>query len=310
MLSWRTVGTALWLAVWVWSPSGSGILHAQQLSPYEKFDVLILPEYEHPGVEIRVEGVVKPGQYPRYLELEVSPNTRVALLTKYGPQGEPVDERTVAREENGRTYLPVDISEARFLLRYFFNPFDGESVERAFTYELVTNEVLPEFHIVIQKPATARNFRHSLADAGEQVGEFGLIYYQQHVPGLLPGASFSVAVNYNNPSHTLTVTELQARMERKQAEGGAGRETVGSRPLSLMTVLFIMALSGGCIFIILRLWGGRKASAGIMAPWKERVAASPKKGSGRAPKERKHCKNCGSERWPEARFCSNCGKEF
>ncbi len=310
MPSWRTVGTALWLAVSALSTSGSGVLVAQEPSPYEKFDVLILPEYEHPGVEVQVEGVVKPGQYPRYLELEVSPNTRVALLTKSGPQGDPVSERIETREEDGRTYLPVDVSEPRFLLHYYFNPFDRESVERAFTYELATNEVLPEFHIVIQKPVAARNFRHSLADAEEQVGEFGLIYYQQHVPGLLPGASFSVAVDYDNPTHTLTMTELQARMERRQAEGGAGRETVGSRPLSLMTVLFIMALSGVGIFIVLRLWGGRKAAAAIMAPWKERVAASPKKGSGRAPKERKHCKNCGGERRPGARFCSNCGKEF
>ena len=298
------------LAVWLWSPSGSGALQAQQLSPYEKFDVLILPEYEHPGVEVRVEGVVKPGQYPRYLELEVSPDTRVALLTKFGPQGDPVSERIETREEDGRTYLPVDVSEARFLLHYYFNPFDRESVERAFTYKLATNEVLPEFHIVIQKPAAAHNFRHSLADADEQVGEFGLIYYQQHVPGLLPEASFSVAVDYSNPTHTLTMTELQARMEQRRAEGGAGRETVGSRPLSLMTVLFIMALSGGCIFIVLRLWGGRKAAAAIMAPWKERVAASPQKGSGRAPKERKHCMNCGSQRPPGARFCFNCGQEF
>ena len=306
----RTILSALWLISSIWSFSGSGLLQAQEPSPYEQFEVLILPEYEHPGVEIRVEGAIKSGQFPRYLELDVPPNTRIALLTKPGPQGETVSERIEAREENGRTYLPVDVSEARFLLRYFFNPFDGEGVERTFAYELTTNEVLSEFHIIIQKPVAARKFRHSLAEAEEQVGEFGLIYYQQHVDGLPPGASFKVTVDYDNPTHTFTLTELQSRMEQKQAEGGAGRETLGRRPLSLMTVLLVLVLLGGCMFIVFRLWGGRKVAAAIMAPGKARVAAPSQKGSRKSPEERKYCNSCGSQRRPGARFCSNCGKEF
>jgi len=309
--SWRSIAPVLWLVVSVWSPSGSDALQAQEPSPYEKFDVLILAEYEHPGVEVRVEGVVKPGQYPRYLELEVSPDARIALLTKPGPQGKPVSERIEAREEDGRTYLPVDVSEARFLLRYYFNPFDRESVKRTFTYELTTNEVLSEFHIILQEPIVARNFRHSLAEAEEQVGEFGLTYYQQHIHGLQPGAGFSVAVEYDNPTQALTLTELQARMERKQAEGGAGQRAAGDgRPLNLMTVLLVVALLAGCLFIAFRLWGGEKAAALGMAPWKARSAAPPEAGSAKSLKEKRVCSDCGTPRRPGARFCSHCGKEF
>ena len=311
MRSWRSIAPVLWLVVSVWSPSGSDALQAQEPSPYEIFDVLILAEYEHPGVEVRVEGVVKPGQYPRYLELEVSPDTRIALLTKPGPQGEPVDERIEAREEDGRTYLPVDVSEARFLLRYYFNPFDRDSVKRTFTYELTTNEVLSEFHIILQKPIVARNFKHSLAEVEEQVGEFGLTYYQQHIHGLLPGASFSVAIEYDNPTNTLTLTELQSRMERKQAEGGAGQRAAGDgRPLSLMTVFLAVALLVICIFIAFRLWGGEKGVALGMAPWKARSAIQPGEDSAESPKERKFCNGCGVPRRPGARFCAHCGKEF
>lgn len=310
MRLWISVRTAVWLAGLVWSPSVSGALYGQEASPYEKFDVLILPEYEHPGVEIWVEGAAKPGQYPRYLELEVSPNIRVALLTKLDAQGNPVSERIETREEDGKAYLPVDVSEARFQLRYFLNPFDRESVKRAFTYELTTNEVLSEFHIIVQKPAAARNFRHSLTEAEEQVGEFGLIYYQQHVPGLLPGASFSVAVDYDNPTHSLTLTELQTRMARRQAEGGAGRETLGERPLSLMTVLLVLVLMGGCMFIVLRLWGGRKAAAEVLTPRKARSAAPPEEDFAKSTKEKKFCKDCGTPRRPGSRFCASCGKEF
>ena len=311
MSSIRTVLPALWLVSLIWRFSGPGTLQAQEPSPYEIFDVLILAEYEHPGVEVRVEGVVKPGQYPRYLELDVSPDTRIALLTKPGPQGKPVSEQIEAREEDGRTYLPVDVSEARFLLRYYFNPFDRESVKRTFTYVLNTNEVLPEFHIIIQKPVAAQNFKHSLAEVEEQVGEFDLTYYQQHIHGLQPGAGFSVAVEYDNPTQALTLTELQARMERKQAEGGAGQRAAGDgRPLSLMTVFLAVALLAICIFIAFRLWGGEKAAALGMAPWKARSAIQPGEDSAESPKERKFCNGCGVPRRPGARFCSSCGKEF
>ncbi|MBW8036523.1 MAG: zinc ribbon domain-containing protein [Planctomycetes bacterium] len=243
-----------------------------------------------------MEGVVKPGQYPRYLELDVSPDTRVALLNKPGPEGEPVSERIEAREEDGWTYLPVDVSEDRFLLRYYFNPFDRESGERTFTYELTTNEVLPEFHIIIQKPVAAQYFRHSLAEAEEQVDEFGLTYYQQHIHGLQPGASFSVAVEYDNPTQTLTLTELQSRMERKQAEGGAGQRAAGGRPLNLLTVLLVVALLAGCLFIAFRLWSGRKVA--------------PKEGPAKLAKEKQVCSNCGAPRRPGARFCPSCSKGF
>ncbi len=296
MCSSRTVIPTLWLVLSVWGLFGLDSLLAQEPSPYEKFDILILPEYEHPGVEVRVEGVVKPGQYPRYLELDVSPDTRIALLNKPGPEGEPVSERIEAREEDGWTYLPVDVSEDRFLLRYYFNPFDRESGERTFTYELTTNEVLPEIHISIQRPVAAQYFRHSLAEAEEQVDEFGLTYYQQHIHGLQPGASFSVAVEYDNPTQTLTLTELQSRMERKQAEGGAGQRAAGGRPLNLMTVLLVVALLAGCLFIAFRLWDGRKAA--------------PKEGPAKLAKEKQVCINCGTPRRPGARFCARCGKEF
>ncbi|UCH61817.1 MAG: zinc ribbon domain-containing protein [Fidelibacterota bacterium] len=308
MRSIRIILPAFWLAVLAWSPPGASTLQAQEPSPYGQFEVLILPEYEHPGVEVRIEGSVKPGQFPRYLELDVSPNTRVALLTKPGPQGEPVSERIESREENGRTYLPVDVSEARFVLRYFFNPFDGESVERTFTYELTTNELLSEFHLIIQKPAVARNFKHSLTEAEEQVGEFGLIYYQQHVQELLAGASFSVTVDYDNPTNAFTMTELQTRMERKQAEGDADVETLGERPLSLITVLFVLALLGVCMFIVLRLWSRRKATASDVTLRKARNDAPTD--SADSLEERKFCNGCGAPRRSGARFCSECGKEF
>ncbi|MFB0515782.1 MAG: hypothetical protein ACETWG_04150 [Candidatus Neomarinimicrobiota bacterium] len=291
--------------------SGSTGLTAQESSPYKSFDVMILPEYEHPGVEIRVKGEVQPGQYPRYLEMEVPPNTPVALVSRSGPQGEPVSERIATRTADGKTYLPIDVSEAWFFVRYFFNPFESEGGARTFTYHLSTNEVLPEFHIIILQPVAAQNFQHSLAEADEQVDEFGLLYYRQHLHGLQPGTGYPVTVSYENPSNVLTVAELQARMEQLQAGGEAGRPAIGSQPSNLTTVLLTVILLAVGIFIIKSVWGSRRAMAEATSAQKARGgAALVKKGPRMGTGKGRFCASCGSLRRPGARFCFNCGKEF
>lgn len=303
-----SIVAALELAAF-WLPSLSVALQTPDASPYKSFEVLILPEYEHPGVEISVAGEVKPGQYPRYLEMEVPANTRVALLSKHSQQGAPVSERIAALVQDDRTFLPVDVSEAQFFIRYFFNPFEIEGANRTFSFNLTTNEVLPEFHITIQKPVAALNFRHSLTEADELEGDFGLIYYRQHIPGLQPGNRWSVTVSYDNPTNAFTVPVLQARMEQLQAESSGDHPVGDGQPLNFTTVLLFSALLGAAMFIALKKRGWRKTAAAV--DFRETPGITPaKKSTPGASEGEKFCTGCGTPQRPGARYCSNCGKEF
>ena len=299
-----------WLVTPFLSTSESVLLLAQDTDAYEEFDVLILPDYEYPGVEIRIEGVVRPGEYPRYLELGIPYDTEAAILSKPDSQGNPVSVLVEAREADGRFYLPVDVSESRFLLYYYFSPFDSNSVERSFTYELVTNEALYDLHVILQEPIGARNLRHTFAAAEELVGEFGLVYYQQHISELLPGTSFIVDVSYENPTRALTLAELQTRMEQRLAESGADPETSSEFSLGLGTVLAVTLLAGTVMYTLLRLGYRRKSTVSATAPRENRQPDSKAESSVTSPMEKNYCSRCGARRRPQSRFCSNCGEEF
>lgn len=300
----------VWLAAPFLSTSDSVTLLAQDMDSYEEFDVLILPDYEYPGVEIRIEGVVKPGEYPRYLELGIPNDTEAAILSKPDSQGNPVSELIKARESDGRFFLPVDVSESRFLLRYYFSPFDSNSVERAFTYELVTNEALYDLHVILQEPIGAQNLRHTLAAAEELVGEFGLVYYQQHLSELLPGTSYLVDVSYENPTQALTLVELQTRMEQRLAESSADLEESGGFSLSLGTVLAMTVLAGAVMFALLRLGFRRKAAALTTTSREIHQPDSMEHSPVTSPTVKNYCSRCGTRRRPESRYCSNCGEKF
>lgn len=310
MRSWIFLVLLFWLSAPLLSTSDSVVLLSQDMDSYEEFDVLILPDYEYPGVEIRIEGVVKSGEYPRYLELGIPDDTEAAILSKPDSQGNPVSVLVEAREADGSFYIPVDVSESRFLLQYYFSLFDSNSVERTFTYELVTNEALTDLHIILQEPIGARNLRHTLTDAEELVGEFGLVYYQQHLAELLPGISYTVDVSYENPAQALTLVELQTRMEQRLAESDADLEATGEFSLSLGTVLAITVLAGVVMYAFLRLGFRRKIA--VLAGSSREIHRSDSLGKSPVtpPKVRNYCSKCGTRRRPESRFCSNCGEKF
>ncbi|UCD37747.1 MAG: zinc ribbon domain-containing protein [Fidelibacterota bacterium] len=290
-------------------PWDAAMPQVQKSSAFKAFDVYIYPEYDHPGVGIFIEGEVLPGNFPRFLEIQVPEATSMALLMRPG-QGESGSERIEIQRRDGKAYLPVDLNVARFQLQFYFNPFEDEGAGRSFTYEFSSNELLPEYHIIVQRPLAAEGFEHSLQNPEEIQGEFGLVFYRQHIQGLQPGAVQTVSVDYRNPSGNLTLGTLQSRMEKAQAERGADHPRETSQPSNLTVVLIVIAILIIGLFIVLKVRGGEKDAAPATATKKALDPITKTKGSSKAADTTQFCANCGTQRRPGARFCSDCGKEF
>ena len=278
-------------------------------SPYQSFNIYIYPEYDHPGVGIVVEGEVLPGHFPRYLEMQVPEETSMALLMRPDQSGAG-GERIDIQKRDGKAFLPVDVSGARFQVQFYFNPFKDEGPDRTFAYELATNEILPEFHVIIQRPTAAVDFQHSLVDPEEVEGEFGLIYYREHIEGLQPDEVHTINIAYKNPENTLTLRALQARMEQAQSQGNADPPTPRSKPFSIIMVVLVVGVLSLGLYVVLKRWGGSGAGRVPVASQAKR-GETPGKGRGSERSgDEKFCPNCGTPRRPNARFCSSCGKEF
>ena len=298
------------LVMLVGIPLGSASLKGQEESPYSSFDVYIYPEYEHPGVGIVVEGVVNEGKYPRYLEMQVPQGTTIALVRMGAGEVMGAGERIDILERDGKSYLPIDVSESGFQVQYYFNPFTEGEETRSFTYELSTNEVLPEFHFIIQRPIAAENFQHSLVAAEELEGDFGIVFYRQHVPGLQPQAIQSVTVSYSNPTHMLTLSRLQSMMAEQQDVGVASPVATRNPTSNLGSVLIVLLVVSMGMFMILKVMGRGKAMQPVLATQTPLDAVTGTKGKGKDFSASKFCPHCGSPRQITAKYCGQCGKEY
>lgn len=281
----------------------------QGASPYKSFDVYVYPEYDHPGVGIFIEGEVLPGHFPRYLEMQVPGETSMALLMRQR-QGETGGERIDIQKRDGKAFLPVDVSEARFQVQFYFNPFKDEGADRTFTYDLATNDILPEFHVIIQHPVAAEDFQHSLVSPEEIQGEFGLVFYREHINGLQPEEVHTIHVSYKNPGNTLTLSTLQARMEQAQSQSDMDGPEPSSNTRNIMIVIVVVGLLGVVLYVVLRVWSGSGSRRVPIASQAEGSVASGKKRGGEPSRNGKFCPSCGTPRRPDARFCSSCGREF
>jgi hypothetical protein len=291
-------GPALWLLL----VTG---LDAQAESPFNSFDVFIYPEYDHPGVGIFVEGSIKPGEYPRFLEMQVPLETTIALSHRE-VKGEDASERIEIQQRDGQAFLPLELTEPQFKIQYYFYPFNVEGPDRSFTFDIATNEILPEWHLIVQRPAKAEDFRHSLEDAEEVDGEFGLKFYRRHIDGLAPGTPYPVQISYRNPGGELTMNVVQAIMRQQQAEGRPDPRAPVNPRTRLPLVAAVVLLMGAAVFASLKFMGRRTGAANgpAASPEKNPAAADKRKPKG----IKKFCGGCGTPLRPGAKFCASCGK--
>lgn len=281
-------------------------IRAQDTSAYQRFDIYILPEYDHPGVGVIIAGELLPDAYPRYLEMKVPDATTMALLRQPG-HDTPVNIEIQVRDRI--SYLPVDLTESEFQIQFYFNPFTDTDVGRAFRYEISTNELLPEFHVEIYRPLTASNFQHSLENAEEHQDELGLTFYRQHIDGLPPATDHVVTVSYDNPAGTLTMPALQARLEEIREQAGRGSSSAAAKPGNLSRVLIVLTVLGVSLFAVLGLFRARKPALAVSASSPSPKDSRAGDGSAR-PEAGKFCPQCGTPRRQDSRFCAHCGKEF
>jgi hypothetical protein len=267
-----------------------GIVNGQE-SPYAKFDIYIYPEYDHPGLGIFVEIDTKPTEFPRYLELDIPEQATMVLLhdSETGSSN-----RLEIKRADGRSFVGIDLAKQQMAVQYYYNPFEEGSTARNFEYTLVTNDVLPEFHVVVQQPMGATNFRHSMEGAEELDGDFGLKFYRSHNPGLQPGIPLTVTVSYDNPTGQLTVPQIQAKQEAGELPMDPQETQAPTSNVTLVLGIFLgLAI---VIAFMVKYLGPDTGKKAAPAPAKETQSGQ-------------FCTNCGTPKRPNTKFCPNCGKE-
>lgn len=266
-------------------------LAAQINTPFSTFDIYVYPEYDHPGVGVQIDVNIIPGKTPLAFEVEVPANTSMALLRS---QSSSITVEVIGRD--GKFYIPINATEARFFIQYYFNPFSSEGQNRDFTYTISLTEELSEYHLIVQQPMGALNFQQSLIGAEVFNDELGIQYFRAHIhDGLQPGASSEVDIKYDNPTGELTSTLIAPIKAQQQAARDVA--PTSGMDMSTMLVLLFMALAG---FAVIAKFTGKKSARAVPAP-----AIGGKK-----KKKGKFCSSCGSPKSTADKFCVECGASF
>ncbi len=268
-----------------------GIASGQE-SPYSKFDVVISPEYDHPGLGIYIEIDTKPAEFPRYLEMDVPEQTTIVLLYD---RADGTNNRLEVKREDDRTFVGIDVAKPQIALRYYYNPFAEATGARNFEYRLLTNDLLPEFHVVVQETMSSTDFTQSMDGAEVVDGDFGLKFYRSHNQGLTPGTVFEVNVSYNNPSGELTVPQIKAKQEAGELPMDPQETQAPASNVTLVLGIFLGLVA--VITLMVKYLGPDNSKKATIVQAKAALSGQ-------------FCTNCGDPRRPNSKFCASCGKEY
>ena len=171
-----------------------------QKSPFEELDFAIWPEYDHPGVLVFMDGTLRQEALPITLEFRIPDEAgTVGASFSEGDEEIPFEVAVVDRADG--KWAVIDIPKGSKILRtgFYYDPFT-DPVERNIEYLIELNQPLEHFHIQVQEPLQAKNFRIDDPTA-QKTGDasHGFTNYTILVEGLAAGEQKLIAFNYQNP---------------------------------------------------------------------------------------------------------------
>ena len=206
---------------------------AAQKSPFERLDIAIRPEYDHPGVLILMDGTFRQEALPITLEFRI-PDEAGTVGATFAEGDEEISFEVAVVDRADGKWAVIDIPKGSKILRtgFYYDPFT-DPVERNIEYLIELNQPLEHFHIQVQEPLQAKNFRIDDSTA-QKTGDpsHGFTNHTILVEGLAAGEQKLIAFNYRNPLKQLSVEVLQDMMPAVSSPSsgeGTSPETVLNR---------------------------------------------------------------------------------
>jgi hypothetical protein len=280
---------------------------AQSEVSFLSLKVDIWPEYDQPSALV-IYHIVLPA------ELDLPAELKIRIPTAAG------EPNAVAVREADGTLLSVaytrtvngEWSEIAFVatmpqvqLEYYDPTLVKEGTKRSFNYQWPGDYAVEKLTIQVQQPVGANELKITPSMGNPTTGEDGLVYYSTEAGSLDVGQSFTLDLEYQKTSNTLTAEGLQ--VQPSVPVGGAS-----STQRVLMGVLPWLLGGLGLLLII---------GAVVWWYWQSGVVKGTKKPQHRRrrlvitpeeilPEGNVYCHHCGKRALPGDRFCRTCGTKL
>jgi hypothetical protein len=186
-------------------------------------------------------------------------------------------------------------------VEYYDPGLTKQGSQRQFAYNWPGDYAVESLSIQVQQPLDASDMQISPASGSSVTGQDGLVYYNKSVGSLPAGETFTISLNYQKESDSLTATSLKVQPGAPLADAAASASSWRSiLPWALGVIGIGLIVGGGWWY-----WQSGRGKDRETAPRRRRASA----GSREVPQTEGfiYCHQCGSRAGPGDRFCRTCG---
>ena len=282
----------------------SSTASAQQNLVLPQVEVDLWPEYDRPSML-----VINHILLPESVNLPLAFSFRIPAAA-----GTP---SAVAYPQDGQLLtIPYEVNEAgdwveinfqapsrQLQIEYYDPGLVKEGSQRSFKYTWPGGYAVNSFVVQVQQPKAASNLQIS-PSLGSNVSESdGLVYHTAQVGSLAENQTFSITINYEKATDTLTAADLPVEPSGSLNEAAAGRFPFTSVLPWFLGALGIFLIAGGLIWY----WRSGQEPTPRRKRSRQTSGNSAPPASDLSESEYIYCHQCGKRAAPGDRFCRACG---
>jgi hypothetical protein len=274
-------------------------VHAQGNERLSSVTVDIRPEYDQPDVLVIYHiSLSSDANLPATLNLRIPAGAQVNAVAVSNPTNGLLDapyERTV---EGSWATLKITTNEADVQVEYY-DALVKTGPARHIVYGWAGDYAVDGFTVALQQPIGATELVTDPALTKSNVGQDGLVYFASVTQSLAAGQSYTLTVDYQKATDTLSTTGLPVQPVQPLNAATPGRVTVnGFLPWVLAGIgaaLIAVGVVGG-----LYMWKG--STRNLRDSQKHRPRSRPEEKT-----DVIYCYQCGKRAQAGDVFCRTCG---
>jgi len=277
----------------------------------ESLEADIYPEYYSKGVMVEYLGEVELGNFTPALHFMVPAGTDSAFsVVEVEGQKDPIISNLALEKRGNETWVTVTPKNNKFRFFAFYTPFTNPTGERKFDFSIKSDSDFPHYHILVQEPMVAENFK--LIEPDDEPESFpdqhGITFHRFHYESLKAGQIQSIEIQYQNPSGKLTMEQLQSMLN-------AGGNVVAAAPegndaperFTLPTWQPYLALLAMTLVVA---FNYKRFPAVAVSKSASKPVSATDKAKASTAGQKKFCSQCGQPVRPNDKFCSSCGHKL
>ena len=282
-------------------------VRAQESLSLSAVKVSLWPEFDRPNMLVIHRTTLPPQTtLPVELSLRIPTSATVNAVAARHPDGSLFNLTYSEDEIGGWKRVVFQATTPDVQIEYYDDALVMDGDQRHYEYQWLGDYAANSFVIEVQQPVDASAMRISPSLGAGVPGSDGLIYYSSEVGPLTGGQDFTIDIDYQKSSDTLSAGDVSVAPSEPLDESATGRNFSSVLPYLLGGLGVLLLVGGGY-------WYWRSGQEETPRSKRQRGArrragASPE--SGDVAEGHTYCHQCGKRASGGDRFCRACGTKL